>query len=299
MSSVAAPTTKGFSLGKLWPAQLNSRGWRDFRRNPLAQFGFWAIIALILLALLAPLLARYNPETIDYFKGLQPPSLDNWFGTDNLGRDTYSRLLYAARISLTVGLGVSFLSVIIGTLVGALAGYFGGLIDQVLSRVMDLILSFPQLPLIMVIGAFVRITPVLLVVLLGSLGWVGVARLVRAQALSLRERDFVLAARAIGQNNFQIILRHIVPNTTAPIVVAATLAVANAILAESALSFLGFGVDPSTPTWGNMLQNAQNYLLQAPWLSVFPGIMISLTVTSFNFVGDGVREAFDPRLKGR
>jgi peptide/nickel transport system permease protein len=164
---------------------------------------------------------------------------------------------------------------------------------------MDVLWSIPMLPLVMVIGAFVKITPPLLVVLLGTIGWVGVGRLVRAQALSLREQEFIAAAQSLGVPASRIILRHILPNTTAPMVVAGTLAVANAILVESALSFLGFGIDPSTPTWGNMLQNAQNYLVQAPWLSIFPGMMIALTVTSFNFVGDGLREAFDPRLKRR
>ena len=296
-ASAAAPDGLRGALIRALP--LDTRSLREFRGNPLAQFGLWTIVVLVLAAILAPVLAPYSPDAVQLSNAFNPPSPSNWFGADPLGRDTLSRLLYTARVSLTVGLGVSGLSVLIGSLVGALAGYYGGLVDNLLSRLMDILFAIPALPFIMTLGAFFPITPVVLVLLLGLLSWVGVARLVRAQTLSLREREFVTAARSTGLGNGRIVLRHILPNATAPVVVAATLGVANAILVESALSFLGFGVDPSTPTWGNMLQNAQNYLLQAPWLSIFPGLMISLTVTSFNFVGDGIREAFDPRLKGR
>ncbi|MDR7418397.1 MAG: ABC transporter permease [Armatimonadota bacterium] len=276
-----------------------SRSWRDFRRNPLAKFGAATIVVLLCVAVFAPWLAPRDPEAIDYFRGLAPPGRTAWLGTDPLGRDTLSRLIFATRVSLVVGLGVASLSVLIGAALGAVAGWSGGWVDSVISRLMDVLWSIPMLPLVMVIGAFIKITPPLLVLLLGGISWVGVARLVRAQALSLREQEFIAAARSIGLPGSRIVIRHILPNTTAPMVVAGTLSVASAILVESALSFLGFGVDPSTPTWGNMLQNAQNYLVRAPWLSIFPGAMIALTVASFNFVGDGLREAFDPRLKGR
>lgn len=276
-----------------------SRSWRDFRRNPLARFGAATIVILICVAVFAPWLAPRDPDALDYFNAFAPPGRSAWLGTDPLGRDTLSRLIFATRVSLVVGLGVSGLSVLIGAALGATAGWSGGWVDGAISRLMDVLWSIPMLPLAMVLGAFIKVTPPLLVLLLGGISWVSVARLVRAQTMSLREQEFIAAARAIGLSNPRIVIRHIIPNTTAPMVVAATLAVANAILAESALSFLGFGVDPSTPTWGNMLQNAQNYLRRAPWLSVFPGVMIALTVTSFNFVGDGLREAFDPRLKRR
>jgi peptide/nickel transport system permease protein len=276
-----------------------SRSWRDFRRNPLARFGATTIALLLCVAVFAPWLAPRDPDALDYFRGLAPPGRTAWLGTDSLGRDTLSRLIFATRVSLIVGLGVSGLSVLIGATLGATAGWSGGWVDGVISRLMDVLWSIPMLPLVMVIGAFIKITPPLLVLLLGGISWVGVARLVRAQAMSLREQEFIAAARSIGLSNARIVARHILPNTTAPMVVAGTLSVASAILVESALSFLGFGVDPSTPTWGNMLQNAQNYLIRAPWLSIFPGAMIALTVTSFNFVGDGLREAFDPRLKRR
>jgi peptide/nickel transport system permease protein len=298
MSKIDTRARRGF-LTNLNFLGLDSRSWRDFRRNPLAQFGAWTILILTFVAIFAPWLAPRDPGAIDYFNNLKPPSMTNWMGTDPLGRDTLSRLIFAARVSLTVGLGVSILAVLIGSALGALAGYYGGWFDNVISRLMDVLLSFPTLPLVMVIGAFIKVTPVGLVLLMSSVGWMGVGRLVRAQTLSLREREYVQAARCVGASNIRIIFRHVLPNATAPVVVAATLGVANAILAESALSFLGFGVDPSTPTWGNMLQNAQPYLVQAPWLSIFPGLMITLIVTSFNFVGDGIREAFDPRLKGK
>lgn len=276
-----------------------SRSWRDFRRNPLAKFGAATIAILMCVAVFAPWLAPRDPDVLDYFNAFAPPGRTAWLGTDPLGRDTFSRLIFATRVSLVVGLGVSGLSVLIGATLGATAGWYGGWVDGALSRFMDVLWSIPMLPLAMVIGAFIKVTPPLLVLLLGGISWVSVARLVRAQTMSLREQEFIMAARSIGLRSPRIVIRHIIPNTTAPMVVAATLAVANAILAESALSFLGFGVDPSTPTWGNMLQNAQNYLRRAPWLSIFPGVMIALTVTSFNFVGDGLREAFDPRLKRR
>jgi len=296
-SKRAASPTGPEAPGSIAPAY--SRSWRDFRRNPLARFGAATIVVLICIAVFAPWLAPRDPDALDYFNAFSTPGRTAWLGTDPLGRDTLSRLIFATRVSLVVGLGVSGLTVLIGAALGATAGWSGGWVDSAISRLMDVLWSIPMLPLAMVLGAFIKVTPPLLVLLLGGISWVSVARLVRAQTMSLREQEFIAAARAIGLPNARIVIRHIIPNTTAPMVVAATLAVANAILAESALSFLGFGVDPSTPTWGNMLQNAQNYLRRAPWLSVFPGAMIALTVTSFNFVGDGLREAFDPRLKRR
>jgi peptide/nickel transport system permease protein len=198
-----------------------------------------------------------------------------------------------------LGLGVAFGSAVVGALLGSLAGFYGGNIDNVISRCIDILLSIPLLPLLMVISGFVNVGPLELVGAMVLLGWMGVARLVRGAVLSLRDSEFVTAARAIGSGNGRIIIRHLLPNVLAPLTVATSLAVAWAILIESAMSYLGFGIKPPTPTWGNMLQGAQTYMRTAPWMSVLPGILIALTVTSFNFVGDGIRESVDPKLMGR
>jgi peptide/nickel transport system permease protein len=276
------------------------RVWRRFRRNPLAMAGAFVIVVLVAFSLLSPFVLPYGPTTIELYNTFQPPgTLPHILGTDDLGRDMVARLAHGGRISLSVGLGVALGSAVVGALLGSIAGFYGGRIDAVISRIIDVLLSIPLLPLLMVISGFVNVGPKELIVAMVLLGWMGVARLVRGAVLSLRDSEFVTAARAVGSGNGRIIIRHLLPNALAPLTVAATLAVAWAILIESAMSYLGFGIQPPTPTWGNMLQGAQRYMRTAPWLAILPGILIALTVTSFNFVGDGIRESLDPKLMGR
>jgi peptide/nickel transport system permease protein len=270
--------------------------WRRFGRNWLAVFGLVMLILMLLAAVGAPLVAPYDPDAISY-DFMAPPSPEHVLGTDDVGRDELSRLIYASRISLTVGVSVSVLAVILGTVVGALAGFYGGRTDALLSGGINVLLSIPMIPLAMVLGAFLTTNLLFVVLILGFLSWTGVARIIRAEFLSLKEREFTLAARTIGVSNLRIIARHILPNTIPPIIVAATLQVAAAILAESALSYLGFGIQPPTPSWGNMLQNAQRFFRIHPMLAIYPGVLISLTVICINFVGDGLRDALDPRLR--
>lgn len=276
---------------------MESQVWRRFRRNPLAMFGVTVLVLLSLSAIFAPLVAPYDPNAVNPYIALQPPNADHWLGTDDLGRDVLSRLLFAGRVSLLVGLSAAAIAVLIGTLLGALAGYYGRMVDTLISRLVDVMLALPILPLALVLGAFTQITPLRLTLILAAVSWMGVARLVRGEFLELRTAQFTEAARSVGTPNLRIIFVHLLPNAIAPVVVAATLLVAYAILIESALSFLGFGLQPPTASWGNMLFNAQRYLRNAAWLAVFSGVLITLTVASINFVGDGLREAIDPRLK--
>jgi peptide/nickel transport system permease protein len=271
--------------------------WRRFRRHRLALTGGLAALALTLAAAAAPLLAPYPPDRIDLASRWMPPSRAHLLGADELGRDVLSRLLYAGRVSLAVGYAVAVNVAVIGMVLGALAGFYGRTVDTVLMRLVDVLLSVPTLPLYLILAAVVPGGGISRIILIFSaFGWTGVARLVRGQVLSLRHQDFVLAARASGGSEWRVIFRHILPNALAPVIVAATLAVGGAILGESALSYLGLGIAPPTPSWGNMLQRAQEYVFNAAWLAIAPGACIFLTVLSFNFLGDGLRDALDPRL---
>lgn len=273
--------------------------WRRFRRHRMAMAGVALLLAMAALAVAAPWVAPYDPNqpspAVD-----QPPSAQHLLGTDGIGRDVLSRLIWGGRISLTVGLVAVTISVGVGTLVGAVAGFFGGWVDNALMRVVDVVLSFPSLVLLIVVASILPPSIYSTMAVIGLLSWTGVARLVRGEFLSLRERDFVQAARAAGAGRARIMFRHMLPNALAPVVVAATFGVAEAILTESALSFLGLGVRPPTPSWGNMLSEALSYrvLVLQPWLWVPPGVMIFLAVISINLVGDALRDALDPRLKG-
>lgn len=275
---------------------------RQFVRHRLAVFAIVVLLIVALSAALAPMLSGHDPFKTQAADDLLPPSGDHFFGTDDLGRDVFSRILHGGRVSLTVGCLATLVSLIIGTVIGGLAGYFGGVLDNVLMRLTDLFLSFPTLFVLILLSALLRETrmnflrsgmlPVVFVI--SSLSWMGLARLVRASFLSLREKEFVESARAIGAGNLRIIARHILPNTLSPIIVNSTLILAYSIITESGLSYLGFGVQPPTPTWGNMLNRAQIYVYIAPWLGIFPGLMIFLTVISINYIGDGLRDALDP-----
>jgi peptide/nickel transport system permease protein len=257
---------------------------------------------MVLAVLLAPT-SPYEPEVSDMAARLQPPSVQHPMGTDALGRDLLTRSLYGGRISLTVGFLVMGITLVIGVPVGAVAGYFGGRVDDVLMRITDAALSMPALLVLILLGAilrevdlplFGRNSVLTVAVVIGSLSWMTVARLVRASYLTIRGLDFITAARCVGAPNLRIMARHILPNAVGPIIVEATLEVGYAIMEESGLSFLGFGVQPPTPSWGNLLSDAQEHLTRHPWLAIFPGLMIFLTIISVNYIGDGMRDAFDP-----
>jgi peptide/nickel transport system permease protein len=272
--------------------------WKHLKRNRMAMTGLALVLALFVVSIFAHWLAPYDPNSIDLKQVLMPPSHTHLLGTDTLGRDVLSRIIYGSRVSLKVGFVAVGLATLIGLVVGALAGYYGGWVDAALMRLVDLMLCFPAFFLILAVIAVLEPSIWNIMAVIGLTSWMGVARLVRAEFLSLREREFVTAARALGASDFRLIMRHMLPNALAPVMVSATLGVAGAILTESALSFLGLGVQPPTPSWGNILTAGKDNIEIAWWLSVFPGLAILITVMSYNLLGEGIREAIDPRLKG-
>jgi peptide/nickel transport system permease protein len=273
--------------------------WRHFKKNRLGVGGLVIIVIVFFIAIFASLLSPYDPGKTDVSLKLKPPSLQHYLGTDQLGRNVFSRMLYGSRISLSVGFVAVGISILIGILVGAMAGYKGGWIDSLLMRFVDIMLSFPSFFLILTVVAILRPNIYNVMIVIGITSWEGTARFVRAEFLSLRERDYVQAARALGVKDRRIIFRHILPNALAPVFVTASLGVASAILVEAGLSFLGFGVQPPAPSWGNILTEGRTYIFDAWWLTVFPGLAILITVLSFNLFGEGLRDALDPRLRGR
>jgi peptide/nickel transport system permease protein len=271
--------------------------WARLKRNRMAMTGLGLVLGLFVVSIFAPWLAPYDPNHIDLKQVLMAPSQAHLLGTDTLGRDVFSRIIYGSRVSLKVGFVAVGLATLIGLLVGALAGYYGGWVDSALMRLVDLMLCFPAFFLILAVIAVLEPSIWNIMAVIGLTSWMGVARLVRAEFLSLREREFVTAARALGAGDTRLILRHMLPNALAPVMVSATLGVAGAILTESALSFLGLGVQPPTPSWGNILTAGKDNIEIAWWLSVFPGLAILVTVMSYNLLGEGIQEAIDPRLK--
>jgi len=270
--------------------------WQRLRRNRMGMAGAGIVLVMFLLAAAAPL-TGYDPGAIDIGQRLQAPGWQHLLGTDDLGRDVLVRILHGARISLLVGFVAVGIATLIGIVLGAVAGYYGRWVDVLLMRFVDIMLCFPTFFLILAVIAFLDPSIWNIMIIIGLTGWMGVARLVRAEFLSLRERDFVLAARAIGATDARIIFRHILPNAMSPVLVSVTLGVAGAILTESALSFLGIGVQPPTPSWGNMLITGKQTLGTAWWLSVFPGLAILITVLGYNLLGEGIRDALDPRIR--
>jgi peptide/nickel transport system permease protein len=272
---------------------------RRFRRNRLAMAGLAIMVFLYWVTLMAPYLAPYDPN----FQGnivlnrYQSPSMEHFLGTDKFGRDIFTRILYGARISLSIGFISIAISVTVGTLVGAAAGYFRGWVDTGIARLIDMLLSIPRFILLLVIIAIFEPNIFVLVAALGLTGWEGSARIVRGQFLSLREQEFVQAARALGYSDWRIILRHILPNSLAPIIVIATLGIGNVILLEAGLSFLGLGVQPPTSSWGSMVNDGRDAMITAWWIATYPGLAIVVTVVAFNLLGDGLRDALDPRLR--
>ena len=271
--------------------------WGTFCKNKLALTGSGIVLLLFIVSLLAPWLAPCDPGQIDLKKVLESPSWNNLFGTDQLGRDVLSRMIWGARISLKVGFAATGLAIIIGVILGATAGYYSGWVDAVIMRFVDIMLCFPTFFLILAVIAFLEPSIWNIMIIIGLTGWMGVTRLVRADFISLRERDFVKAAKTIGASDLRIIFIHILPNAMASILVAATLGIAGAILTESALSFLGIGVQPPTPSWGNILTSGYANIDIAWWLSLYPGMAILITVVGYNLLGEGIRDSLDPRLK--
>ena len=270
--------------------------WRRFRRHKLAMIGVVVLIFLVLLAIGAPWVARQDPYTVDLRAYRNPPTTGHILGTDSSGRDVFARLLYGARISLSVGVVAVSVYTALGLILGSLAGYYGGWVDSLLMRLADVVMAFPSLVLIITIASVVGPSIYNVMLVIGLLGWPPIARIVRGMFLSLRKREFVVAAQASGVGSPRLIWRHLVPNVLAPVIVAATYGMASAILIEAGLSFLGLGVQPPTASWGNMLNAAQSIsiLETMPWLWVPPGLMIAITVLSLNFMGDGLRDALDP-----
>lgn len=271
---------------------------RRFLRHRLAVTGLVILVVMVLAAIFAPGLAPHDPNSMDVFAFSAPPSEEHPLGTDSLGRDVLSRLLYASRISLSVGLGATLLNVLVGVLLGGIAGYLGGKVDSAIMRFTDMILSFPPLMIILVLVSVLGPSLINVILVLGLLGWPQICRLVRAEILKLKQQEFIMAARALGVPDRRILLRHLVPNTFPPVLVTATFGAAQAIIQEASLSFLGMGVQPPTASWGNLLTDAQSMgvLGSMPWLWLPPGLMIVVAVLSINFVGDGLRDALDPRL---
>jgi peptide/nickel transport system permease protein len=276
--------------------------WKRFRHHPGAVAGSFVLLFIILATLLAPL-SPYDPEISNTPERFQPPSFQHPMGTDALGRDLLTRILYGGRISLTVGLMVSAITLSIGVTVGAIAGYMGGMVDNILMRITDAALTLPSMLVLILLSAilreveipfFERNSVMTIAVVIGLLSWMTFARLVRAAFLTLREMDFVTASRSLGASPIHNIFRHILPNAVGVIIVETTLELGYAIIEESGLSFLGFGIQPPTPSWGNLLSNAQENFIRYPWLAIFPGLMIFLTIISVNYIGDGLRDAFDP-----
>ena len=272
---------------------------RHFRKNKLAIAGLTVMLLLYVITLVTPLIAPFDPSEQGniVLSRYLAPSLQHLMGTDKFGRDIFSRVLYGSRISLSIGFIAVAISITLGTLIGAFAGYFGGIVDGILMRFTDMMLSFPRLVLLIVVIALFEPSIYIVVIVLGLTGWMGTARLVRGEVLSLREREFVQAARALGMGDWRIIFRHVIPNTMAPVIVSATLGIGQTILTEASLSFLGLGVQPPTASWGNMVSDGRDALINAWWIATFPGIAIVLTVVAFNLLGDGLRDALDPRLR--
>ncbi len=272
--------------------------WAGLRRHKLAMASVFVFAGITLACAAAPLLTGYEFDAIDLSAIRQPPSMAHWMGTDDLGRDLFTRVLYGGRISILIGLTAAVVGTGLGALVGAVAGFYGGRIDNLLMRATDVAYSIPTLPLLIVLAAFAGASALTMAVIIGLLSWMATARVVRGEVLSIKEMPYVEAARSVGARASRIIWRQILPNALGPIVVGATLAVGNAIILESSLSFLGLGVQPPTPTWGNMLQDAQATMATKPWLTIFPGVAILLIVLSVNFIGDGLQDALDPTGRG-
>jgi peptide/nickel transport system permease protein len=303
ITSISAPAPEEQSKFAR-PESLGRFYLRRFVRHRMAMFGAIILVLITFLVYAAPITSRYDPNKQDLRARFKAPSMEHWMGTDDLGRDMWARVMYGGRISLTVGLMAMGIIILFGSMVGVVSGFYGGWVDAVLSRITEIFMSVPRLFILLTLGMMLRaldlkwlqagsFIPIALVI--GLLSWTGVARLVRAATLELREREYVQAARALGASDARLLLLHIMPHVASPIIVSATLGLSGAIISESGLSYLGFGVQLPTPTWGNMLSNTQNQMTVAPWTAIFPGMMIFIVVIAINYLGDGLRDALDPR----
>jgi peptide/nickel transport system permease protein len=280
---------------------LGSQILRRFFKHRLAGVAVVMLVVMVVMALCASF-SPYSPTQQEPTNPFQPPTTTHWFGTDELGRDIFTRILYGSRVSLIVGLISTLLTIFLGVAVGAISGYYGGWMDNVLMRITDTFLTFPTIFVLIILSSLLRELPypwlknsvLVVIVIIAALSWMWLARLVRSLFITLREREFVTATRALGGSSASIIIRHILPNCLGPILVSGTLQMAYAIITESGLSYLGFGVQPPTPTWGAILSTAQVYVYRAPWMAIYPGVMIFITVMTINYIGDGLRDAFDP-----
>ncbi len=295
------PVRNALAAADIRPPRAGSVVWRHFRRHRLAMVGLTLLGLLTFAAVFAPVIAGRDPFSVDLSAYRTGPSAGHPLGTDSAGRDVLSRLLHAGRVSLSVGLFAVSIYTAIGVILGALAGFYGGKVDAVIMRLADVFLAFPSLIIIITMASVLGPSIFNVMLAIGLLGWPPIARLLRGELLSLREREFVQGARTIGCPTSRLIFRHLLPNAMAPVIVAATFGIAYAILIEAGLSFLGLGVQPPTPSWGNMLTDAQSIVVleSMPWLWLPPGLMIALAVLSINFIGDGVRDALDPHLHQR
>lgn len=271
--------------------------WRRLKKNKLAVFGAIVLMFIITVSLLGPMFSSYTYDQINLDRSSEPPSWDHWFGTDQLGRDILVRSLIGGRISLMVGLVATSVSFVIGVTYGAISGYFGGYIDELMMRIVDVIYSLPYLFLVIVLLAFFTKSIFMLFLVLGAVSWLTMARIVRGQVLSIKNQEFVEAARAVGVETPQIIFRHIVPNTLGPVIVYTTLTIPSAMLSEAFLSFLGLGVQPPLASWGTMVNEGIEAISVYPWQLIFPGLMMAITLFSLNFLGDGLRDALDPQMR--
>jgi len=279
------------------PASLLKDIVTAYRRNRLATLGAAVVVTLVLMAMFAPMLSPYDPFEIDLDLMTQAPSHAHWLGTDQFGRDLLTRIMFGTRISLWIGIVPTVLSMALGTALGLIGGFYGGWIDTAIMRLCDMVLAFPSLLLAMVVMYTLGASLVNIFIALAVVGWAGTARVVRAQVLSLREKEFVEAARAIGVRNRVIMVRHILPNCLPALIVLFTLGIPGAIMSEATLSFLGVGAQPPTPSWGLIITSGKEYLFSAPWIAIAPGVFILITVLAFNFMGDGFRDALDPHMK--
>lgn len=284
------------TLNNLSGKGLWGETWLRLKQDRWALFGLIIVSLLVITGIFAPILAK-NPFAIDLTNRLQPPTFQNPFGTDNFGRDIFSRVMYGARISLEVGIIASSISLLLGTLLGTLAGYYGGWLNTIIMRFTDIMFGFPAL--LFLIGIMAAFEPNLTTVFfaIGFVSWPKMARIMRGQVLSVKENEYIMANTALGQSDFPLIFRHIVPNCLAPVIVAFTMGIASAIMSEASLSFLGLGAQPPTPSWGSMINFGKDYLRSAPWLTLFPGLAIGITVLGFNLFGDGLRDALDPTME--
>lgn len=269
--------------------------WKRFTKHRVALLGLVILALLALASILAPVFAPYGVNQQDLFAQLQPPSNTHLLGTDDLGRDVLTRLLYGGRVSLSIGIVAALIATVVGIVVGAVAGFFGGIVDNILMRLVDLLLAFPAIFLLLILFSIIPASVFSVIIFLGAFGWLYLARIIRGEFLSLREKEFVEAARSLGVSRRRQIIHHMLPNVIAPIIVTMTLNVAYNMIAEATLDFLGFGVPPDVPTWGNMLTGAEEYYITVPLLAVVPGVTLTIAILAINFVGDGLRDALDPR----